>query len=84
MSMKILAVVTQLSIYHGCYTWKTFWEEHFTPSEFAPAKIKNCGCYNFRKHMEIKNGENYITLDISLTFGSLDNMIITSSEPEYY
>ena len=23
--MKILAVVTLLSIYHGCSTWKTFW-----------------------------------------------------------
>ena len=28
--MKILAVVTPPYIYHGCSTWKTFWEEKFT------------------------------------------------------
>ena len=36
------------------------------------------------KHREIKNGEKYITLEISLNFGSLDRMKITSSEPKYY
>ena len=28
--MKFLAVVTPPSIYHGCSTRKTFWEEKFT------------------------------------------------------
>ena len=46
--------------------------------------MKNCGRRNVRKHREIKNGEKYITLDIYLKFGSLDKMIITSSEPKYY
>ena len=41
--------------------------------------MKNCDRYNVRKHKEIKNGEKYITLDISLGFGSLDKMKITSS-----
>ena len=31
--MKFLAVVTPLSIYHGCSTRKTFWEEKFTGKE---------------------------------------------------
>ena len=84
MSMKLLAVVTPLSIYHGCSTWKTFWEEKFTLGQFKPVNIKDCGCRNVRKHMEIKNGEKYITLGISLKFGSLDKMKITSSEPKDY
>ena len=46
--------------------------------------MKNCGRRNVRKHQEIKNGYNYITLDISLKFGSLDKMKITSSEPKGY
>ena len=29
-NMKFLVVVTTLSIYHGCSTQKTFWEEEFT------------------------------------------------------
>ena len=28
-NMKFLVVVTPLSIYHGCFTQKTFWEEKF-------------------------------------------------------
>ena len=46
--------------------------------------MKNCGRYINRKHREIKIGEKYITLDISLKFGSLEKMKITSSEPKYY
>ena len=30
MNMKLLTVVTPPYIYHGCYTWKMFWEEKFT------------------------------------------------------
>ena len=33
MNMKILVFVTQPSIYHGCSTRKTFWEENFTGEE---------------------------------------------------
>ena len=31
--MKFLVVVTPPSIYHGCSTRKTFWEEKFTGRE---------------------------------------------------
>ena len=30
MNMKLLSVITTPSIYHGCSTRKTFWEEKFT------------------------------------------------------
>ena len=33
---------------------------------------------------DIKNGEKNITLEISLKFGSLDKIKITSSNPKYY
>ena len=36
--------------------------------------MKNCGRLNVRKHREIKDSERYIILDISLKFGSLDNI----------
>ena len=45
-------------------------------------KMKNCGRHNIRKHREIKGIDKYFTLDISLNFGSLDKMIITSSKPK--
>ena len=76
---NLLAVVTLLSIYHGCSTRMMFWEENFTLGEFTPMNIKNCGHPNARKHREIKYGENYITLDISLKFGSLEKMKIKCS-----
>ena len=84
MNMKLPAVVTPPYLYHGCSTWKTFWEEKFTLGKFALVKIKKFGCRNVRKHLEIKNSEKYITLDISLKFVSLDNMKISSSEPEEF
>ena len=46
--------------------------------------MKNCGHVNVRKHREINNGKKYINLDIYLNFFILENMKITSSEPEYY
>ena len=46
--------------------------------------INNCVRHNVRKHREIKNGEKCIALEISLKFGSLDKMKITSSEPKDY
>ena len=80
--MKLLAVVTPLSIYHGCSTWKTLWEEKFTGKEnlFLVVDIKNCSRRNVRKHKEIRGSDKYVTLDISSKFDSLDNMKITSSE----
>ena len=82
MNMNLLAVVTPLSIYHGCSTGKTFWEKKFTLGEFIPVIMKNCRRHNVRKHIEIKNGEKYMTLKISLKFGTLDKIKITSSEPK--
>ena len=76
--MKLLAVVTPLSIYHGFSTRKTFWEENCTP-----VSMKNYGRHNVMKHREIDNGEQYIALYISLKFGNQDNMKTTSSELKY-
>ena len=42
--------------------------------------MKNCGRINVRKQREIKVSDKYVTLDISLKFGSLNKMGITSSE----
>ena len=42
--MKFL-VVTPPSIYHGCSTRKTFWEENFTGKKeyfFEPVNMRNC------------------------------------------
>ena len=79
MNMKLLELITPLSIYHGCSTWKMLCEENFTPMN-----IENCVRHNVMKHREIKDGEKYTTLDISLDFGSLDKIIITYSEPKDY
>ena len=79
--MKLLAVVTPLSIYHGCYTRKTFWEEKFTGKEnmFLSVNMKLCGRRKVRKHKEIKVSDKYVTLDILSKIDSQDNMKITSS-----
>ena len=85
-NMKLLAVLTPSSIYHGCSNWKTFWENNFTGEikftlgEFTAVKMKNCGCCNVRKHRDIKDSDKYITLEILLKFFSLDKIIITSLE----
>ena len=63
-NMKLLAVVTPPSIYHGCSTRKTFGEEKFTIGEFSAVNMKNCGRQNVRKHRDIKDSEKYVTLDI--------------------
>ena len=80
--MKLLAVVTPTSIYHGCSTRKTFWEGKFTGKGnlFLAVNMKNGGRCNFRKHKEIKGSEKYVTLDIYSKFDSLDKIRITSSE----
>ena len=81
-NMKFLSVVTPLSVYHGCSTWKTFWEEQFTGKEdfFLSVNMKNCVRRKVRKHKEIKGSDKYVTLDFSSKFDSLDKMKITSSE----
>ena len=81
MNMKLLAVVTPPSIYHGCSTRKTFWEVKFTGKEhlFLAVNMKHCGCRNVRKHKEIKGSDKCITLDISSKFDSLYKMKIKAS-----
>ena len=44
--------------------------------------MKICGRCNVRKHIEIKDSDKYITLEISLKFVSMDKMIITYSYPK--
>ena len=56
-----------------------FWEEKFTM-----VNMENCGCHNVGKHRETKNGAQYISWDIYLKFGDLDNIKITSPEPKSY
>ena len=80
MNMKLLACVTTPSIYRGCSTRKTFWEEKFTLGEFSSMNMKNCYRCNIRKHREIKGSDKYVALDISFKFDSLYKMEITSSE----
>ena len=82
MNMKIRAVITSMSIYHGCSTRKTFWEGKFTGKEilFLFVNMKNCGRSNVRKHKEIKGSDKYVTLEISLKFDNLDKIKITYSE----
>ena len=80
--MKFLAVVTPPSIYHGCSTRKTFWEEKFIGKEnlFLSVNMKNCGRRKVSKHREIKGSDKSITLDISSKFDGLNNMKTTSLE----
>ena len=74
--ITILSVVTPLSIYHGCSTWKTFWE-----GKFVQVNMKISGCCNVRKGRDINNGNQYAVLDIFLKFGAMDKMKSISSEP---
>ena len=58
--MNFLAILTLMSIYHGCSTRKTFWKEKFTGKEdlFLSVKFKNGGPRNVRKHREVKGSDN--------------------------
>ena len=80
--MKFLVVVTPLSIYHGCSTRKTLWEEKFTGKKylFQSVNMKNCGRRKVRKHKEIKGSDKIVPLNISAKFDSLNKMETTSSE----
>ena len=81
-NMKILAVVTPPSVYHGCSTRKTLWEEKFTGKEnlLLAVDMKNCGLRNVSKHKDIRGGDKFIILDISSKLDSLGKMKITSSQ----
>ena len=82
--MKLPAVVTPPSIYHGSSTLKTFWgekftgEENFTLGELSDVNMNGFGRRNVRKHIDMKGSDKYFTLNISLKFESLDKMRITS------
>ena len=82
--MKFLVVVTPPSIYHGCSTQKTFWEEKFTGKQdlFQSVNMKNCGRQKGRKHIDIKGSDKCVTLNISKKFNNLNSMETTSSEPK--
>ena len=45
-------------------------------------KMTNCSHRNVRKCKDIKGSDKYITLDISLKFGSLEQIIITYLDPK--
>ena len=79
--MKFLVVVTQPSIYHGCSTQKTLWEEKFTGQQdlFQSVNMKTCGRRKVRNHKEIKGSDKCFTLNISEKFDILNNMETTSS-----
>ena len=65
--MQFLVVVTSPSIYHGCSTWKTLWEEKFTGKKqdlFESVNMRNCGQRNVRKHKEIKDSDERVTLNM--------------------
>ena len=87
--MKFLVVVTPQSIYHGCSTRKTFWEEKFTGKKqylFESVNTRNDGQLKVRKHKEIKDSDERVTLNmyeilrISEKFDDMDKMETTSSE----
>ena len=80
--MRFLVALTPPSIYHGCLTRKTFWEEMFTGKKylFQSVNMKNVGRRKVRKHKEIKGSDKIVTLDFSSNFDSLNNMKTTSSE----
>ena len=80
--MKSLVVVNPPSIYHGCSTRKTFWEEKFTGKKvmFQSVNMKNCGSRKVKKHKEIKGSYKIVTLNVSEKFYSLKKMKTISSQ----
>ena len=82
--MKFLVVVISPSIYHGCSTRKTFWEEKFTGKKdlFQSVNMKNCGRRKVRKLKEIKGSAKIVTLNVSEKFDILNKMETTPSESE--
>ena len=80
--MKFLSVVAPPSLYDGCSTRKTFWEEKFTGKQdfFQSVNMKHCGSRKVRKHKEIRGSYKCVALNISNKFDSLNKMETTSSE----
>ena len=76
MNMKLIAVVTPPSIYHGWSTRKTLWEGNFKGEEklLSDVNMKNCGRRKVRKHKEIKGSDKLVTLTISEKFDSPNKM----------
>ena len=65
--MKFLVVVAPPSIYHGCSTRKTFWEEKFICKKqdfLESVNMRNCGQHNVRIHNEIKDSDERVTLNM--------------------
>ena len=65
--MNFLVVVDPPSVYHGCSTRNTFWEEKFTGKKqdlFESVNMRNCGRRNVRKHKEIKGSDERVTLNM--------------------
>ena len=80
--MKFLVVVTPPSIYHGCSTRKTFWEEKFTGKKdlFQFVNMKNYGRRKVRKRKEITGSNKIVTLNVSANVDFPNKMETTSSE----
>ena len=74
--MKFVVVVAPPSIYHGCSTRKTFWEENFTGKQdlFQSMNMKRFGCRTVSKHKEIKGSDKCVTLNNSEKFEILNKM----------
>ena len=60
-NIKLLAVANPLPIYRGFYDQEKSWEENYTQ-----VNMKHCCSCNISKYREIKNGEQYVVLEISL------------------
>ena len=74
--MDILASSFKTTVYLSWFLHsEKVWEENFTL-----VNMEMFGRRNVRKHREIKNGEQYIPLDIYLKSGNLDKMRITTLE----
>ena len=80
--MKFLVFVTPPSIYYGCFSRKTFWEEKFTGKKdlFQSVNMKQFGRRKVRRYKEIKGSNKIATLNVPAKFDSLNKMETTSSE----
>ena len=58
---------------------KKFWDK-----KSAAVKVKNCGRHNYKKHSEIKNGEQNIALGFSLVFYCMFNREVKYLESRDY
>ena len=78
--MHLLVVVTPTPvIYDGCSAQKPLWEDKFTP-----VNMTSCVRRNVRKHRELKEFEQYITLETSFELDCMYKREVTSSELRNY